>query len=610
MKTLDQSITQLQSSPYWNERREAALSLGHSRESRVQDTLLNALNDPDDDVLQAVVVALGNVGDEQAVERILRPRYLNHSDPRIRWATLQSIAKIGKSYAVNEVAERLNDDEWIVRNEAQRALRKQLEAVVADGSLEGIQRMVSLLTTDNQELREILIGAFVQMGPKIKPMLHDIVRMGGKSIQTAMIYVIGELKDKEFTPMLIGLLDDPDKAIRVSAIEALGKLADTSCIQAIANKFGDFSPAVQQGAIAAIARIGIPALEHLHETLRYSSRKTIKKNVLQTLAEIMNPSSIPYFVNCLGSTYFIVRRAAIRGLVTYGSEAVEAVLSVIRNVRMPLVDDLLKQAEHGATTGIRLRTIKALGALSDHRAVHLLKRLAAHEEPEIQKAALASLAEIGCSCWQRCGALGVLRELRLAPDVDLLVEQMDDDSENVRQRAVRVLANGGNARAVPALLQTVSIDGNITIRAEALRAADDLSPADPQVVEAARKALDDPAPQVQAEAVRVLARSPEAKNLDPLMDCLKNPSWEVKRNAALGLGNMGNIALPSLLDRLKTSSDVMEIESVLRAIGNVGNVTAISVIKETIDKYPDDSPVRLAGKKALADIQKTESEKK
>ncbi len=608
MTTLDQSISLLKSSSYWKERREAALVLGRSKESRANEALVEALNDPDDDVLQAVILSLGATGDNNVVEKMLLPRYLNHPDSRIRWATLKTIGKIGRSFVVTNVAELMNDEEWVVRNEVEKLLHKQVKSVLAECSDESAQRMMGLLITDNEDLRDILIEAFLQIGPRIMPLLRDSVRVGGQKIQTAMAYVLGKLKDADSVPILIELLDSSDKTIRKSAVDALGQIADESSIPAMIEKFADSSKEVQQSAVEALALIGKPAVEPLHEKLRYSSRKIIQKNVLLTLGMIKDPSSIPYFIEYMASTYFIVRRVAVNGLVHYGEKGAQAVLDVIRNVKLPMVDDLLKKSEHGATIGIRVRAIRALGALADHRAVHLLKRLAASEEPLIQKASLESLAQIGCSCWQRSGALAVLRELRLAPDVDLIVEQLDDDSENVRFRTVQVLARCENPRAVPALLQTVAIDGNPIMRYEALRAADILEPGNPRIVETANRALEDPAPQVQAEAARVIGRSPSADHLPLLLECLKNPSWEVRRNTALALGNIGVAALPYLLERLEKGNET-EVESVIRAIGNIGDPEAMSKVDAILDNYPKNSPVQYAAVKAFAEIRKREEEK-
>ncbi len=605
MNTLDQSVISLKSSPFWNERREAALNLKHIHDPQARKSLIESLNDPDDDVLQAVILALGNVGDKEAVDHMLLPKFLNHPDPRIRWATLKALDKIGKSFIVTEVAQLVDDPEWIVRNEAQKVLRDQVDSVVTHCTTDSAQRMVSLLTKENKELREILIDAFLQMGPRIKPLLRDFVKVGGKQIQTAMAYVLGQLKDQESAPLLIDLLENRDGEIRKSAIEALGQIGDSSAFPAMVERFGDPSRAVQLCAVNAIAKFGKSALALLHETLRFSSRKLIQQNTLMTLAKIRNSSSIPYLVEKLGSTYFIVRRAAIKGLVEFGKEAIPEVHEVIRNVKFPCIEEILHQAENGVTVRIRIRAINALGSLADHRSVHLLKRLAACKVPAIQKASLASLAEIGCACWQRCGALAVLREMRVAPDVDLIAKQLDDDSENVRHRAVQVLARCGNPRAVPALLQTVSIDGNATLRCESLRAADELAPADPEVVKVAKNAMYDPAPQVQAEAIRIISRSPDASNLASLLEFLQHPSWEVRRNSALALGNMGNIALPSLLNRLDKAGPV-ELESVIRAIGNIGSSEAIPAIEEIMAKQQPGTEIHSASLKAIADIREKE----
>lgn len=607
MKSVDQSITQLHSSPYWNERREAALALGHMPPSEVREALLRALDDSDDDVVQAALVALGTVGDESAVEKMILPRYLNHSDPRVRWATLKAIERIGNSFVVAEVAGLVDDEVWVVRNEAQKVLRKQVESIVAHSSPESAQRMVGLLTTTNEELRSILIDAFVQIGPRIKPLLGSFLKVGGTRIQTAIAQVVGRLRYSEYLPLLIDLLDSTETSIRKSAVTALGQIADEAAVPAIIRRFADSSLVIQRIAVEAAIRIGGPAVSPLQEALRFSSRKTIHKNVLTALAGIRDASSIPYFIDYLGSTYFIVRRAAIEGLVEHGRDAIGPVQDVIRTVELPMVDDLLKQAKSGGTTAIRVRAIQALGVLADHRAVHLLKHLAASDDPAVQENALASLSEIGCACWRRCGALAVLRSLGVAPDLDLIVEKLDDDSENVRHRAVRVLARCKNSRAVPPLLQTAAIDGNATIRCEALRAADELAPADARVVESAQKAHSDVSPRVKAEAIRIIGRSPDVNNLIPLMDSLKSSSWEVRRNAALALGNMGNVALPSLLERLKAGGEA-EIESIMRAIGNVGTAAAIPAIEEAASKTPDDSPVRHAAKKAVGDIRKKEAQ--
>ncbi len=604
MNTPETLIDRLRLSPDWKERRESAIALSHYPSREARNALFDALSDPDEDVMHAAMIALGEVGDEDLVEHLLLPRFLRHPNFQIRWATLKTIGRIGQLCRIPDIADLTSDEVWIVRNEALKLIRTQTESLLEHSSPESAHRLVSLLTSGHDELYSIILDALFRVGPRIKPYLREVLKTGGKQTKVAIANILGRIKDHESIPLLIDLLDSSDKEIRKNAVEALGLIGHESSIPALVEKFADASYEIQHCAVAAIAKIGRAALPALHEKLHYSSWKTVHQNILFTLARIRDRSSIPYLVAHLGSTYFIVRRAAITGLVQYGQEAIDPVLKVIRNIELPMVDDLLSQAERGSTLGIRLRAIKALGSLADHRAVHLLKRLAASVEPDIQKATLESLAQIGCSCWQRCGALAVLRELRIVPDQELIIEQLSDDSENVRLRAIQVLARGGKPTAVPALLRTVAHDPNDNLRYEALRAAEELSPADSMVLDMARRILEDTTTHYQllAEAARIIGRSPVERYIPLLVACLKHASWEVRRNAALALGNMGKMALPALVERL-CSKDELELESVIRAIGNVGSRDAVSMIETVMLDFPENSPVRYAAQKAILEIR-------
>lgn len=604
MSNVEQAIQTLLSSSSQDERREAAVALGECREPKALQALVEALNDSDEEVLPAVIAALGETGNNDTVKYLLLPRFLHHPNSNIRWAVLKTLGKISQTCIGIQVAELVEDGEWVVRNEALKLIRHQTQILLKDCPQDQILRMASLLTSPNKELRDVLTESFLQIGPQIKPLLLDILETGGPEVKKAMAFITGKLRIREAVPILIGLSRSPDKAIRKNAVAALGEIGDETAILPLIERFGDPNREIQLAAFKAVGKFGKPAMAPLHEQLHYSSRRLIKQNALYALAEIRDPSSIPYFIKHLGSTYFVVRRAAINGLIQYGQEGVPYLLEVIRNLKLPLVDELLVQAEKGDSLGIRVRAIRALGELADHRAVHLMKRLSADKTPDIQKAAVEALAKIGLACWQRCAALAVFRELRIVPDVDLVIEQLQDDSENVRLRAIQVLGNGGNLKAVPALLNTAVNDPSIPLRYEALRAADELAPAHPEVKKTAIVLLEAPCElhQLKAEAIRIIGRAPEEKLLGQLVNCLKCPSWEVRRNAALALGNLGKPALPLLLERLKQGEET-EIESVIRAIGNVGVPETIPAIEEAVRKFDADSRVLYSAKKAIADIQ-------
>ena len=115
----------------------------------------------------------------------------------------------------------------------------------------------------------------------------------------AAIFMLGNMKNKKATPVLLELLSrDPDPNMRLSALKAVGALKDPSTVPHLA-KYLD-SKELRQEAVKALVKIGNkPAVKVLIGGLR---KKDVQVAAAQGLGEIADPSAKPALVALLSKT--------------------------------------------------------------------------------------------------------------------------------------------------------------------------------------------------------------------------------------------------------------------------------------------------------------------
>ncbi|MBI4263128.1 MAG: HEAT repeat domain-containing protein [Acidobacteria bacterium] len=164
---------------------------------------------------------------------------------------------------------------------------------------------------------------------------------------------------------------------------------------------------------------------------------------------------------------------------------------------------------------------------------------------------------------------------------DALLTALNDENEEVRQRALEGLASMRDPAAIPALLKALR-DPSVEVRERALNA---LAPFDtPEAVEGVLSALTDQSAGVRARAARQLAvlgsrgRLDDAKYVGVLSGLLKDMAPDVRVQAIVALGRLRRReAVPSLLPLLKdANTDVREQTAV--ALGLIADPAAIDAL--------------------------------
>jgi len=242
-----------------------------------------------------------------------------------------------------------------------------------------------------------------------------------------------------------------------------------------------------------------------------------------------------------------VRQAATQALSAYGDSVVEALLPMVEVSEVP-IEAILRAAAEEKTKRLRLRAIRALGEIKNAAAIRPLRQIMREDDMDIRRATQEALSKIGLAAWARYGAVMALGNIANCRAIPALIRALGDHSEYVRGEAARALAKISDVAAIPALIEALQKDDHRVVRREAAAALRTLGGQSPAVADALRSALDDEYWEVRVEATRALGRIDDDRSVEPLVKSLEDTSYTVRTSAEFALANLGNLALPRLLE--------------------------------------------------------------
>lgn len=136
----------------------SANTLGRIRTKEVVPMLINAINDPDPNVVYNVVECLGDIGDRRAVPNLLQLLQAS-PDEWVQVATLEALGKIGDQRAVNLLLSLVNQE--FVADPLITAL-----GTLGDGR--AISTLVGYVKDEDRDIRELAIKALVSIWEEVE----------------------------------------------------------------------------------------------------------------------------------------------------------------------------------------------------------------------------------------------------------------------------------------------------------------------------------------------------------------------------------------------------------------------------------------------------------
>ncbi|MFO7734262.1 MAG: HEAT repeat domain-containing protein [Candidatus Aminicenantes bacterium] len=582
--------------------RAAIMELGYKKGDDVYRLLVEKLNDPNPSVQHAAVVALGRHGRADGIEELIKPKIFRSPHHQIRWAAVAAVARLGDYRVIDHLLKAAEDPEWIVRTEAVTGLMAKVKDIVARKDVRLARILVFMFSLDNEEIVELAMEGFQEIGPESLHWLHDALEISSDTIRSNAARALGKMRSHASTPYALELLQDENAAVRASACQALGQIGDKVSIEPLVLMIQDNVEKVQESAAEAIVLFGKQAVVPLLNALSRERDKFAQRAFLRCLGQIGDPKSVPALISYLRSSYFIVRQSAVSALVRLGPLAIRHLLATL-SFNTSDIEKLKRDVCDKEHPELQMRAIKALGGLEDHRAVPLLKDIVDQGLPDVQEAASAALFQIGCAAWGRCCALQVLGEIADPSFAPKILPSLKDNSENVRFEAVRALGKLGGPAAVRHLVRIARKDCAAFIRREALRRLRTVGLGDPSVLETGLRGLKDASREVRVQSARLLGNFQDRRSILPLLRAMADAHWSVRESAEMALLNFGRDAVDPLTEALKSPLWTTRFRAA-RLLGEIGDKRAVGCLKSALARKRERKQVRDVIETALKKLEK------
>jgi HEAT repeat protein len=265
---------------------------------------------------------------------------------------------------------------------------------------------------------------------------------------------------------------------------------------------------------------------------------------------------------------------------------------------------------------LRAEAARALAGCDAPEAVEGLA-LALTDEPAVRTAAAASLSELKnaasgarllqyaehADAFVSASALRTLKELRMPAAAHPALAALKHADASVRREAVGVLGWLKHISSLPGIARLAVEDPDAEVRRAATGALGIAAPDDHGAPAALIHALKDSAWQVREEAATTLGkfRAADSRIGPALRAAMQDDYWQVRLRAARSLGRLRDVsALPMLIEALLHSSGNLRKEAAI-ALGEVGEAAAIAALNAvTADPDPE---VRKAARLALQRLE-------
>ena len=287
-------------------RKHAATALGEIGDERALQQLIQALNN-EWGVQSEVAKALGKIG-EPAVEPLIQA--LEDRDENLRSGAAMALGNIGDARASAPLIEALKDENRDVRREAAFALGEV-------GDERAVEPLIQALKYEDKWIRKAAAMSLGQVGDAraVEPLIQAL-KYGDTDVRSGAEIGLGKLGELAVEP-LVHVMNDKhqDMDARWKAAMALGEIGDERALEPLTRVMMDDHENIyfREGALECLGRLGKPAVEILIQTLK-AEDAPFQIKAAHALGDIGDARAVEPLTKALESEKRFVREAAKEAL--------------------------------------------------------------------------------------------------------------------------------------------------------------------------------------------------------------------------------------------------------------------------------------------------------
>ena len=510
-------------------------------------------------------------------------------------AALDSRNRTEREQAVNQQAREGNPDDLVeVMRDGDHSRRRNaaMEALTRGGQ-RSVPALLRALRSDDPEL--VMFAANLlgrTRDPAAVPHLVVLLEHPDANVAQAAIDALAQLRATVAVGSLVKALDR-DPWLRFSAVEALGEIGDAQAVGPLVGLLADES--IRLSAIEALGKIGsAEALGALARLLRENQDSRTFAACLRAIGRVLESQPDERMLRHIESWGHLsspgaaeVQARLVQVLtggeeIAYGSE---------REVSE-------KEAVAQLVRALRLRPLYATLVLAgcDPALREVLQFCAVSIGEEI-----ASALGAGLDCNNRnvrvlvCNCIGTLGLVELVPGVLNLLE---DPDESIRAAAVSALARLRQGDAIRGIVRLLA-DKSPVVR-EAVLAA--LTQLDASLVSDALLRECSTRPALRSLALDVMRGNPHVNQLGFLRDCVSAADPLLRAKAMAVITTQLGAQVVDFLRPLLADSDAETRRSIVVALGQIRNPTAIQLLLQQVESDAATRPEAIRSLIALGDV--------
>ncbi|MCS7185906.1 MAG: HEAT repeat domain-containing protein [Armatimonadota bacterium] len=429
------------------------------------------------------------------------------------------------------------------------------------------------------------------------PEFAKLLKEKDKKVVLGALRVLAHLKRLTVIENIAAITKSPDPEIRKSAAQTLGVFGSPLAVKPLMEMLNDEVVEVRAAALEALAGPG-------------------GRDAPPFLQEVL-----PYLVEGLSDPHPQVRQAAVNGLVKLGQWSLQAIAKVqeegpeiakkeAEKAYREICEGFRKDLRENSDRLIRRDMARYIGELRYAKATpDLIEKLQNDADPEVRSACAYALGNIGAKFAVvplqevmqsekeempvRLAAAVALGQMGNEQGIEFLIEQLKSSDEKVRASAVEALRTIGKP-ATRLLIEAAKSKDSLQ-RWGAVAALGETG--DPKAVPILLRALRDEDENVRAVAAASLGKLRYARAARQLVRALADKSERVQAHAEWALENIGERAIPAIMDGAKRSA------TRLRAFRLLGRLKAQQAVPLLIEGLEDRKPeVRVVAAWALGEI--------